>query len=57
MVFAKLGWPWRALSVLRAVPRRVRGPVYRLVARNRYRWFGRRTACRLPSADERERFL
>jgi len=30
---------------------------YRLVAANRYRMFGRKDACRLPTPDERERFL
>jgi len=31
--------------------------VYRWVARNRYRWFGKRDSCRVPSPEERERFL
>lgn len=34
--------PWPALGFLRAVPRPVRDTVYDWVARNRYRWFGRR---------------
>ncbi|RME58755.1 thiol-disulfide oxidoreductase DCC, partial [Candidatus Parcubacteria bacterium] len=35
----------------------LRDGVYFWVARQRYRWFGRRETCRLPSAEERERFL
>jgi predicted DCC family thiol-disulfide oxidoreductase YuxK len=31
--------------------------MYRGFARNRYRWFGRRDACMVPSAADRERFL
>jgi predicted DCC family thiol-disulfide oxidoreductase YuxK len=51
------GWPWRGLAALRIVPRPLRDGVYRLVARNRYRLFGRREACWLPSAADRERFV
>lgn len=47
-VLAALGWPWRVAAVGRAVPRFVRDPVYRWIARNRYRWFGMRHACPLP---------
>ena len=53
----ELGWPWRAAGVLRLVPRVIRDGVYRVVARNRYRWFGRREVCRVPTVAERERFL
>jgi predicted DCC family thiol-disulfide oxidoreductase YuxK len=39
------------------VPRFVRDPLYRWIARNRYRMFGRRAACRVPTADIADRFL
>lgn len=52
-----LGGAWPALAALRLVPRPLRDAVYGLVARNRYRWFGRREACMLPTAEERSRFL
>lgn len=38
-------------------PRAVRDAVYRWLARHRYRWFGKRDACRVPSGEEVERFL
>jgi predicted DCC family thiol-disulfide oxidoreductase YuxK len=47
-VIAELGGPWRMINTARLVPRRWRDAVYRLLARNRYRWFGRRSACYLP---------
>jgi len=47
-VIAALGIPWRIINVTRIVPRRWRDALYRLLARNRYRWFGRRSACYLP---------
>jgi predicted DCC family thiol-disulfide oxidoreductase YuxK len=49
--------PWRWLSALTAIPAGVRDPVYDWIARNRYRWFGRRTHCALPSPAQRARFV
>lgn len=56
-IYAALGWPWRAAAVLRLVPRSLRDPLYRWVARNRYRWFGKRETCWVPSAEQRDRVL
>ena len=53
----RLGGAWRLIAVLYVFPRPLRDLVYRIVARNRYRWFGRRDACRMPTAEERGRFL
>ena len=38
------------------LPSPLRDPIYRWIARNRYRWFGKRDTCRVPTAEERERF-
>ena len=54
---SRLGGAWRLIAVLYVFPRPLRDFVYRIVARNRYRWFGRRDACRLATPDERDRFL
>lgn len=56
-VARELGGAWRATAVLRLVPRALRDAVYRLVARNRYRWFGRAEACALLSPAQRKRLL
>ena len=56
-IAARLSLPWRALGVLRVVPRPVRDGAYDLVARNRYRWFGRKDFCPMPDEDIRDRFL
>jgi len=56
-VYRRLGGRWRLLSLARHIPRSIRTPVYRMIARNRYRWFGKRDACRIPSAEEIARFL
>lgn len=51
------GW-WKFLgTIAHVVPRPLRDAVYRLVARNRYRWFGKRESCRIPTEAERGRFL
>ncbi len=56
-MYRRLGGFWWLLSLARIVPRFVRNPVYRVIARNRYRVFGKRTTCRLPTDIERARFL
>lgn len=55
-VISRLGGPGWARMLLR-LPRRLRDPVYDLIARNRYRLFGRRQVCLLPSGQDRARFL
>jgi len=47
-VMAAIGGLWRLVVVGRLIPRPWRNWLYRLLARNRYRWFGRRTTCYLP---------
>lgn len=53
----RLPWPWRAGAALLAIPRPLRDALYRLLARYRYRWFGKRSTCRLPTPEEAARFL
>ena len=50
---APLGW----LSSLRVIPKPVREIVYRFIARNRYRLFGKRETCMLPRPEWKARFL
>lgn len=56
-VMARLGGLWSILSWGRIIPRPLRNRLYRLIARNRYRWFGRRATCRMPNPQEQARFL
>ena len=49
---------WKLLFGLIAVPGFLRDPVYRWVARNRYRWFGRADACQwFAAAEWRDRLV
>jgi predicted DCC family thiol-disulfide oxidoreductase YuxK len=56
-ILRDLGGPWRAAGALRAVPRWMRDLGYDLVARTRYRLFGRYDTCPLPDPRHRARFL
>jgi len=49
--------PWRQLGAIRVLPRALRDWGYDVVARNRYRWFGRADSCMVPTAEVRSRFI
>lgn len=48
---------WPLASVFLVFPAFLRDAVYDLIARNRYRWFGRQQTCLIPTPEIRERFL
>ena len=56
-VASYLGGAWKLLLIFRIVPRPIRDFFYDLVAKYRYRFFGKHDSCMLPSADVRSRFL
>ncbi len=56
-IYEGLGLPWRLVSLFRIIPAFLRDPVYRLVARHRYRLFGKRETCWLPAERYRSRIL
>ncbi|MXO89689.1 DUF393 domain-containing protein [Altererythrobacter aquaemixtae] len=56
-IYEGLGWPWRLASVLRIVPAFLRDAVYRFIARNRYRIFGKREICWIAPPEYRDRIL
>lgn len=49
--------PARWLGLGRIAPRALRDWLYDRVARNRYRWFGRKTLCVAPTPEQRQRFV
>jgi predicted DCC family thiol-disulfide oxidoreductase YuxK len=53
----RLGMPWSLSYVFMILPAGLRDAVYEYVARNRYRWFGKRDTCYLPTPELRARFL
>jgi len=52
-----LGGSWALFGLLGVVPREILDEGYRFIARNRYQWFGQHETCRIPTAEERGRFL
>ena len=56
-VASHLSGPWRFGAALLLLPAFLRDPLYNLLARNRYRWFGTLDACRVPTPEVRARFL
>jgi predicted DCC family thiol-disulfide oxidoreductase YuxK len=57
-VLRRIGGAWRLVAaVLHLCPRPLRDAAYRTIARNRYRWFGRKDLCVVPVPEQRDRFL
>ena len=56
-IVRRLGGLWPLFAVFRFVPRFMRDAAYNFVARNRYRWFGRKESCMLPRPEWKERFV
>lgn len=52
-----LRFPWNLAYMAIIIPQFIRDAVYNLLAKNRYKWFGRQEICRLPTPNERERFV
>jgi len=49
------GWKW--LYAFRIVPKFIRDAIYNLIAKNRYRWFGKKDECWIPTPELRAKFL
>lgn len=56
-VFKRLSGFWPLLYVLIAVPKPIRDAVYKWIAKNRYKWFGKKEQCMVPTPDIKARFL
>ena len=56
-VLNKLPWYWKEAQILRIIPTAFRDAIYDFIARNRYKWFGRKDQCMIPSPEMRSRFL
>ena len=56
-VAGKLGWPWKGMRATGVLPTAVLDHVYDVVARTRYRLFGRYEQCLTPRLEFRNRFV
>lgn len=48
---------YKLLYVFVIIPKPIRNLVYQFIAKNRYKWFGKSDSCRIPSPEDRQRFL
>ena len=53
----KLSWHWQWTQVFWLVPKILRDGLYSLIARNRYKWFGKKETCMIPAPEVNSRFL
>jgi predicted DCC family thiol-disulfide oxidoreductase YuxK len=56
-VAKELSGLWPVLYLLKIFPRFIRNWVYDFVSKNRYKWFGKKDACMIPTPDLKARFL
>lgn len=52
-----LGFPTNALSVFFIIPPFIRNSVYDIIAKNRYKWYGKKEACMIPTPELKNKFL
>ncbi len=57
IVAKNLGGLWKVLYSLIIIPGPIRDFIYNLVAKNRYKLFGKKESCRIPTPEERSKFL
>lgn len=53
----ELGGIYKLVFIFRLIPQKWRDSLYLWIAKNRFRWFGKRQSCYFPSVEERERFI
>ena len=48
---------WKLFYALIIIPKFMRDGLYNIIARNRYKWFGKKESCMIPTPELKERFL
>ncbi|MFI5140350.1 MAG: thiol-disulfide oxidoreductase DCC family protein, partial [Sphingobacteriales bacterium] len=56
-IFRALGYPYKLVYGTVIVPSFLRDVVYNFIAANRYKWFGKRDICRVPTPELKAKFL
>ncbi len=56
-VMSYLPWPWKPAQIFWIIPTPFRNAIYDFVAKNRYKWFGKKEECMIPTPELRKRFL
>ncbi len=53
----KLPWYWKWTQIFWIVPKFIRDGIYNFIAKNRYKWFGKKDECMIPGPGMKEKFL
>lgn len=56
-IASRMGALWPLMTVFWIIPKFIRDAVYRYIAKNRYRWFGKKDSCMIPEKDVSYRFV
>lgn len=56
-ILKDLGGPWQVFYVFILIPQFIRDPIYNFIAKKRYKLFGKRDTCMIPSPEIKQRFL
>ncbi|MCB4808349.1 DUF393 domain-containing protein [Tamlana sp. 62-3] len=56
-IASNLGFPQNVMSIFLIIPTFIRNAVYDFIAKNRYKWYGKKEACMIPTPELKEKFL
>lgn len=56
-IMGALGFPWKLATVFYILPRAFRDKLYNFIAKNRYRWYGKKDHCMVPTPELSDRFM
>lgn len=56
-IASRMGALWPLMTVFWIIPKFIRDAVYRYIAKNRYKWFGKKDSCMIPEKDVSYRFV
>lgn len=57
LILCQLNWWLKPVKIFLLIPAFIRNWVYDFIAKNRYKWFGKKESCRIPTKEERSYFL
>ncbi|WP_407557539.1 thiol-disulfide oxidoreductase DCC family protein [Winogradskyella sp. 4-2091] len=57
LIASRLGFPTNLLSIFLIVPAFIRNWVYNYIAKNRYKWYGKKDSCMIPTPELKSKFI
>ena len=57
LIAKELKFPWSMFQVFLIIPKFFRDPLYNFIAKRRYKWFGKKESCMIPTPELKSRFL